>query len=86
MNPLLNSLFGPLNKEYCFLFYVYSVIAFLMIIAVIFGWFVAAVNKGGFLKGLEKMITTWTVLPSLIMLGMMYLQNRLLFNMCNKSL
>ena len=81
MNSISNvdSLFGPLNKNYCFYFYILSVFGLIsLVLLVITTLFVGISNKksGSFYI---------QMLSVAIIYGMMYLQNRLLFNMCNNS-
>ena len=72
----LDTFFGPLGKEYCYYFYALSLfglisLAILLISALMM---MASKRRGGafYLQ----------VLSASILYGMLYLQNRLLFNMC----
>lgn len=82
MNSLSNadSLFGPLNKNYCFYFYALGVVGLIsLVLLVITTLFIGISSKrtGAFY---------FQMLSVAVVYGMMYLQNRLLFNMCNNSL
>ncbi len=82
MNSLSNtdSLFGPLNKQYCFYFYVLSVVGLIsLVLLVLTTLFVGISSKKSGSFYLQ-------MLSVAVIYGMMYLQNRLLFNMCNNSL
>lgn len=70
-------LFGPLDKKYCLLFYVFSVIMFIVFVIGLFG-FVFNMYKG------KKMDSTQTflVLYSLLATFLGYLSYRLLNSMC----
>ena len=75
----LDSLFGPLNKNYCFYFYILSVFGLIsLVLLVITTLFIGVSTKktGSFYM---------QMLSVAVIYGMMYLQNRLLFNMCNNS-
>jgi hypothetical protein len=82
MNSLSNtdSLFGPLNKNYCFYFYVLSVVGLISLVLLVLTTLFIGVSS-------KKTGTFYLQMISVaIVYGMMYLQNRLLFNMCNNSL
>ena len=75
-----NLFFGPLDKDYCYLFVVFAFIALLTIFVALFG-FIAAV--------LTTKPKNWTnlLLPTVLAIlypGIIYLQNRLLLNMCRQ--
>lgn len=78
---IFDTLFGPLGKEYCVLFLVISAIALLaLVVTVLYGISVLARgNKLGM-----------TIIPILIVpiitYGIAYLQGRLLYNICGKTL
>ncbi len=75
----LDTLFGPLNKNYCFYFYILSVFGLIsLVLLVITTLFVGVSTRksGSFYM---------QMLSVAVIYGMMYLQNRLLFNMCNNS-
>ncbi len=75
-----NGLFAPLDKKYCIYFYFLSVLAlilmFFSVISIIF-------LLGDFQKHKYVIMNS---LSSMIMLGISYFSNRLLFTMCSKSL
>jgi Trk-type K+ transport system membrane component len=71
-----NNLFSPMNKKYCDLFYAISVFYFLLMIMVVFSlvFQFADVKRN-----------KWTIFHSVVAictLGINYIYNRLLFNMC----
>ena len=69
-------LFSPLDKKYCSYFYFLSVFAFvLMIFSIISLLFLLAEFK------MNKYIISNTI-SSIIMLGIAYFSNRLLYTMC----
>ena len=74
-------LYGPLGKEYCFLFYFFSVFAMLsMILLAGSTVYRVAVNKER-----RNLRTLLGVLPVFAAYFVMYIQNRLLHWMCIKS-
>jgi hypothetical protein len=75
---LNNYLFGPLDTEYCFYFYILSVIHYLIFIFII-GSLVFSLVTGN--KKVDmKMITT--MLFGSLLYAALYFQNRLLHSMC----
>jgi hypothetical protein len=71
-----NSLFSPMNKKYCDLFYAISVFYFLLMLMVVFSVF---------FQFTDVKRNKWTIFHSLVAiatLGINYIYNRLLFNMC----
>lgn len=74
--------FGPLDSRYCLLFYSFSIVGFLLfcrvLVGTITGLFMKQKKKVSFLE------ISFTIYV-LIMLFMMYFQNRLLYSMCVKS-
>ncbi len=75
-----DTLFGPISKQYCWYFYILSVIGLVsLFLLVLITVFYGITQKKGFGFYL-------TVIPVAIVYGMAYLQNRLLFNMCTSSL
>ena len=75
---LENYLFGPLDKRYCLLFYIFSILGF-------FAFFVALVGVVvSFVRGTKKLSATevFFVVYSLLMSFLVYIQNRLLYSMC----
>ena len=73
-----NNLFAPMDKKYCELFHGISVFYFLIMILAIFNFvfLFKDIKKNKYL-----MINSIVVV---LMLGINYIYNRLLFNMCNK--
>jgi hypothetical protein len=71
-----NSLFSPMNKKYCDLFYGISVFYFLMMIVSI----VSLIFLFKDIKRNKYLIINSAVVVA--MLGINYIYNRLLFNMC----
>ena len=78
---LENYIFGPLDKEYCMLFYVFAILAFFSFVVALSGAVV------GLLNGTKKFSITegFFILYSLLMSFLIYLQNRLLYSMCINS-
>lgn len=76
----LDTLFGPLSKNYCFYFYILSVFGLIsLILLVLSSLFIGISQKKGSLFYLQMISVA-------VVYGMIYLQNRLLFNMCSHSL
>ena len=71
-----NNLFSPMNKKYCDLFYGISVFYFLMMIVSI----VSLIFLFKDIKRNKYLIINSAVVVA--MLGINYIYNRLLFNMC----
>ena len=74
------SLFGAISKEYCLYFYLLSVIGLFLFVVALFGAIYVGLSKG---KGAEYFIPA--IAASLVYF-LTYLQNRLLYNMCAKTL
>lgn len=76
MNSLTSTFFGPLSKDYCSLFLFFSVIGLINIILAILGAFGLLFSKKGKPEYFAGLIYAMVV-------GIfMYVQNRLLYNMC----
>jgi len=72
----LDSLFGPLGKEYCYYFYALSLFGLVSLAILLFSAFMMMASR-------RRGATFYLQLVSAAVLyGMLYLQNRLLFNMC----
>ena len=74
----VNNLFSPMDKKYCSLFYGISMFNFLLMI-------VSIVNLVFLFKDIKR--NKYLMINSVIvvlMLGINYIYNRLLFNMCKK--
>jgi len=76
----VNNLVGPIGTEYCFYFYLLSVIAIFFFAIVLVGIVYTGVSKkmGASFYGLSLLYSAQFLL--------VYLQNRLLYNMCVNSL
>lgn len=80
MNTAFDNLFGPLSKNYCFLFYFFSMFGlFALIFFLLTGLFLGVSGK----KDSAFYIQLFGVS---LMYGIVYLQNRMFFNMCSHSL
>lgn len=75
-----NQVFGPISKEYCLYFYILSVIGLVLFAIAVFGAVYVALAKN---KGLEYFVPA---LMASLAYFIAYLQNRLLYNMCAKTL
>jgi len=73
---VLDTLFGPVSKKYCGLFYYLSVVSFLMYVFAIMFALVWGIKQG---KGITFYATS--LVFSFVYL-FMYFQSRLLFSMC----
>jgi hypothetical protein len=71
-----NSLFAPMNKKYCDLFYGISVFYFFLMISSL----VSLIFLFKDIKRNKFLIVNSVVI--IVMLGINYIYNRLLFNMC----
>jgi hypothetical protein len=80
-DSLENYLFGPLDKKYCLLFYIFSVITFLGFILVVVGVGASLVNGFKFTL-FHVFVTAYALFISFIA----YLTQRLLYSMCVGSL
>lgn len=76
----MNDLFGPLSSKYCNLFLFFSAFGAIMVFAVIFTTIVFSMGK--------KFDAThlFPAIYAIITYFIIYLQNRILYNMCNKSI
>ena len=71
-----NNLFSPMNKKYCDLFYAISVFYFILMIILI-------ISLIFMFKDLKR--NKYVILHSIVVIGTLginYIYNRLLFNMC----
>jgi hypothetical protein len=78
-NNLTDSLYGPLNKEYCIYFYILSVIGFMLMIVCILSTFIIGITKRK-----DSVFYSEMIMIS-IMYGLIYFHNRLLFSICTSS-
>ena len=80
-SSLENYLFGPLDKRYCFLFYIFSIIGFISFIMLLFG------GVAAFVKGTRK-FSLWEIVSVVYILALSfitYITHRLFYSMCVKS-
>jgi threonine/homoserine efflux transporter RhtA len=80
MNDLADKLFGTLPKEYCSLFYYFSVLGFVWLVIAFLLFISMAVSKP------RNMSFYISAILALVGYGVFYLQNRLLHTMCAHSL
>lgn len=71
-----NSLFAPMNKKYCDLFYGISVFYFFLMISSV----ISLIFMFKDIKRNKLLIVNSLVI--IVMMGINYIYNRLLFNMC----
>lgn len=78
---LENYLFGPLDKQYCLLFYAFAILAFFSFVITMVG------GVYGLISSYKKFSFTemFFIAYSLLMSFLIYLQNRLLYSMCVNS-
>lgn len=74
------NLFGPISKDYCLYFYLLSVAGLFLFAVTLFAAVYIGMSKG---KGTEYFITA---IAASLAYFLAYLQNRLLYNMCTKTL
>lgn len=72
----LNDLFGPLRKEYCYYFYALSLFGLISLVLLVLSSLILVVS-GKYSAGFNMQMFV-----AVVAYGMLYLQNRLLFNMC----
>jgi len=75
---LENYIFGPLDKQYCLLFYVFAVMGFFSFAVALIGAVVGIVNGSKKLSVTEMFFIAYSLFVSFLI----YLQNRLLYSMC----
>lgn len=76
----MNTIYGPLPKDYCWYFYILSVVGFIsMVFTLLVALFIGITKKKDFAFFLKA---TMAVLAY----GLFYFQNRLLYSMCAGSL
>lgn len=74
------SLFGPLSRDYCVLFYYLSLVCLIL-------FFLALVSGVGLIFMKKVPITfAWHLVWILVIYAVYYLQNRILYNMCSGSM
>lgn len=74
------NLLGPISKEYCLYFYILSVIGLVLFAIALFGAVYVGLSRG---KGVEYFVPA---IAASFVYFLTYLQNRLLYTMCSKSL
>lgn len=74
--------FGSLGKEYCHLFWAFSVIAFLSAVILIVSVFANAIMSKSKFDAKTFLLT----IPMVIAYILIYFQNRILHSMCMKTL
>jgi hypothetical protein len=74
----MDLLFGPLPKDYCYLFVIFSAFALFSIAIAL----LSILGLALFAKPKVVMNTVPAMLPHIIVMGIVYLQNRLLYGMC----
>lgn len=83
MKDFLSGLFSPVSVNFCDYFYYLTLISVISVIYVLVSGLVLIFTKVE--KG-KHLVFLGNLLFSLIPLGLMYIQNRLLFSMCKKTL
>lgn len=79
-NPPFPDIFGPIGKNYCLWFYILAFVSFfIFILSIIVFLYIGITGKQGIKFYLYGSVLAFTYF-------VMYLQSRLLFNMCRKSL
>lgn len=80
MNDFMNTMFGPVHKDYCLYFYYLSVFGFILFTISLLTMVRLAVSK--------KRGSMFYLNSSMVLLGygIFYFQNRLLHTMCSNSL
>jgi hypothetical protein len=80
MATAFDTLFGPLSKNYCFLFYFFSVFGLIaLVFFLVTGFFIGIRGKKDFAFYIQ-------IIGVSLMYGIIYLQNRILFNMCSNTM
>ena len=80
MSTFMETIYGPLSKEYCNYFYILSVIGFVLLIIVILSALVIGITK----KKNSRFYMEMFMLC--IPYALMYFTNRILYSMCSGSL
>ena len=76
MDNLLESFFGPLNKDYCLYFYILSVVGFILLTMMLATTLMVGITKR---KGIDFYLQMFSIALGD---GIFYFQNRLLYSMC----
>ena len=80
MSAFMETVYGPLSKEYCIYYYILSIIGFILLIVVIISTLVIGITKQ------KSSIFYMQMFLFCIPYGLMYFTNRLLYSMCSGSL
>lgn len=75
-NNLMDTLFGPLNREYCIYFYYLSVIGLILLTMVLASTLMVGISKR---KGIDFYLSMLSIAVGYFIF---YFQNRLLHSMC----
>ena len=70
--------FGPLPKDYCYLFVVFSAFALFSILVALLSFMGLVLFTKS--KNITAVLTA--MIPNVMLMGIVYLQNRLLYGMC----
>lgn len=82
MASALDTLFGPLGKKYCVVFWIMSAIAlFIVVFSTI-----STVLYMAFIKKRFDLNAFGMWLYTVLIMGLQYLQTRILFNMCSGTM
>jgi uncharacterized membrane protein len=76
----VNDVFGPIGREYCLYFYILSIVGMIWFVMVLVGTIFYGMSKK---LGFEFYVISLAYSFNFLF---MYLQNRLLFNMCGNTL
>lgn len=80
MTDLMNTLFGPLSRDYCDYFFILSVFGFVLLAVLIISTLLVGITKR---KGSEFYLQTMSIAVGY---AIFYFQNRLLHSMCAGTL
>jgi hypothetical protein len=76
MTDLMNTLFGPLSRDYCDYFFILSVFGFILLAVLLISTLLVGITKR---KGSEFYLQTLSIAVGY---AIFYFQNRLLHSMC----
>ena len=77
MDNFLQTIFGPLSKDYCVYFYVLSMIGFFLLVLQAITTLIVGISQR---KGFEFYL--YMLIVGIVYPGIMYFQNRILHSMC----
>ena len=80
MTDLMNTLFGPLSRDYCDYFFILSVFGFILLAVLLISTLLVGITKR---KGSEFYLQTLSIAVGY---AIFYFQNRLLHSMCAGTL